>query len=258
MNLNTLSKSQSDYKSGSLPVALYPNKMRQNNDGKLSYYVRLISRGVCTNTDIVNDVMANGLNGDLSKEQLLRAAELFTNARLSRVSDGYIVDDGICRICAKITGTFESESDTFSTERHGVTLSAHATASAKEVLADLRPVIRQGNSAKPIITDVYDLESGSQDTLTRGGFLDIRGANICIGGDAENVGLHFEYIGDSKKNVRLTAKKLGTNTTTHIACVVPLNLAEGSYRLRIVTQFTNPKPLKKPLSFLYESLFTVA
>ena len=228
MNINTLAQQVSDRKSGDLPVALYPNKMRQQVDGRLTYFARVINRGVCTNSDIANDIVASGLNGELIREQLLRAAELFTNARLSRIADSYTVDDGICRTYVKVTGSFASEADAFSTERHGIGLRSYATAEAKEALSELRPVIRQGNSTRPVITKIRDLESGKDDTLTRGGFLDIRGANLCIGGDAEDVGLYFEHTEDSGKAIRLSAQKLGTNTATRIVCVVPLGLRRAA------------------------------
>ena len=259
MEFSTIAPSGADYKQGSLPVALYPNRMRQSSDGHLTYFARIICRGTCTNEDIVNDVMANGLNGDLSKEQLLNIVMLLKNARLKRLADGYAVDDGITRTYAKVTGAFGSEFDTFSTERHGIDLRSYATTEAKAVLAELRPAIRQGTLAKPVITEIRDLESGKADTLTRGGFLDIRGANICVGGESEDVGLHFEHTEDSGKDVCLSAQKLGTNTASRIACVVPQELSEGSYRIRIVTQLTTGKLQRKDaLSFLHETPLIVA
>ena len=44
MNLNTLAAEEADYKSGSLPVALYPNVMRRDKDGKQTFYARPIIR----------------------------------------------------------------------------------------------------------------------------------------------------------------------------------------------------------------------
>ena len=257
--VTTAAQSFEEHKSGNLPIALYPNRMNVAASARPSYYARLICRGTCTNEDIVNDIMTGGVNGDLSKEQLLRAAELLKNARLSRIADGYAVDDGISRMQACVTGSFNSATDTFSIERHAIGLSSRATAAAKEILSVLRPVIRQGNSTKPVITKVLDHESGRSDTLTRGGFLDIRGANIRIGGTAEEVGLYFTHTEDSGKDVKLTADKLGTNKASHIACVVPQALSEGCYRIKIVTQFINIRILRnEPMTFLLETPLTVA
>ena len=255
--MNTVSRSHDDHKSPDLPIALYPNRMRRGNGG-LTYYAKTIIRGVCTNEDIVNDILVSGLGGGLSREQLLTVAELLKNARLSRIADGYAVDDGISRIHACVSGTFETAGDSFSTKRHSISLSSRTTAYVQKLLATLRPVIRQGNTNRPVITEVRDLESGQSDTLTRGGFLDIRGANIRIGGTAAEVGLYFTHTEDSGKDVRLTADRLGMNKAKRIACAVPQGLADGTYRTKIVTQFINTKTMRKePLSFLLETPLTV-
>lgn len=46
MNLTTLAAEEADYKSGSLPVALYPNAMRREADGKQTFYARPIQQFV--------------------------------------------------------------------------------------------------------------------------------------------------------------------------------------------------------------------
>lgn len=259
MNLNTLVSENAEHKSGTLPVALYPNKMRQKADGKLTYFAKPIIRGTCTNEDLANDIVLSGLNGAFSKEQLVKAAEMLNNAKISRIIDGFTVDDGIARISANVKGSFSSKSDTFSTARHCISLSMHTSKAIKKLLSELRPVIRQGNTIKPEIKGVYDLESKSSSVLTKGGFLNISGINICIGGNSEDVGLYFDHTEDSSKSVRLSAEKLGTNMPSRIACVVPLELSKGTYRIRLVTQAINTTMLKKESqSCTYNTEFSVA
>ncbi|MEE0886307.1 MAG: hypothetical protein UIB61_05330 [Treponema sp.] len=62
MNLNTLSIEKVSHKSGSLPVALYPNMMIQDKGGKASYYAMTIIRDTCYDEDIANDIIVSGLN----------------------------------------------------------------------------------------------------------------------------------------------------------------------------------------------------
>ena len=150
MNIRTLAKKEAEYKSGNLPVALYKNTLVSDADGKNQYYAMTISRGVCTDEDIANDIVISGLLENMSKEQILSVMETARNARLARLADGYAVDDGICKCQLKIKGSFESESDTFSRERHSVSISSHPTASAKKVFSEIEPVIRQGEFHKAI------------------------------------------------------------------------------------------------------------
>lgn len=248
---------KSETKAGNLPVALYPNKMRQDTDGKLTYYAKTINRGVCTNADLADDIIASGQNDGLSKEQIQRIAERLNEAKMQRVSDCYTVDDGINRFCARVKGTFDSDSDTFSTDHHAIGLSVHPSAAANERLSSLRPVIRQGNEIKPVVTDVFDLESKGNAVLTRGGFLNISGTNIRIGGDSEEVGLYFMHSQDDSKDVKLSAEKLGINTQTRLACVIPSGLEAGTYRLKVVTQALSSKTYrKKPTAFTFQTELT--
>lgn len=245
MNINTLSVEKVSHKSGGLPVALYPNKLFQGKDGKAGYYAMTIIRDTCFDEDIANDIIVSGLNEGLSKAQLLRIMELVRNAKLSRLADAYAVDDGISRMQLKVKGTFDSESEAFSTEKHSVEIAMHPTSDAKKYFEELRPVIRQGNSKKPVITGIYDVKSKSGDTLTKGGYLEIRGTCLKICGDNENVGLYFENTEDSSDVVKVSAEELGQNVGSTLACVVPSELKSGTYRIKVVTQFMNGKAFRK-------------
>lgn len=259
MNLTTLTSESAEHKSGTIPVAIYPNKMRQRQDGKLTYFAKPIIRGTCFIEDLANDIISSGLNGTLSKEQIVKIAEVLNNAKISRIIDGFLIDDGLARMSAKVSGSFVSDNEAFNSKKHSIGLSMHTSKEVKQLLSDLRPVIRQGNSIKPEITGIYDLESKSSTVLTKGGFLTITGTNICIGGDDADVGLYFDHTEDSSKSIRLSAERLGTNTPSHIACVVPLILSEGIYKIRLVTQAINATMRKKETqSFIYDGAFTVA
>lgn len=72
-----------------------------------------------------------------------------------------MIDDGINRSQLKVKGSFGSESELFSSEKHSIDISSHSTVAAKKVFADIVPVIRQGNSKKPAITEIYDAKSKS-------------------------------------------------------------------------------------------------
>lgn len=258
MNLNTLSIEKVSHKSGSLPVALYPNMMIQDKGGKASYYAMTIIRDTCYDEDIANDIIVSGLNEGLSKFQLLRVMELARNAKLARLADAYAVDDGISRMQLKVKGSFDSEQESFSSEKHSVEIALHPTSEAKKYFENLRPVIRQGNSKKPVITSVYDVKSKSSDTLTKGGYLEIKGAVLKISGDNEDVGLYFENTEDSSDFVKVSAEELGQNMSSTLACVVPAELKSGTYRIKVVTQFMNGKTFRKtPLEAVFGS-FTVA
>ena len=215
MNLNTLAAEEADYKSGSLPVALYPNVMRREKDGKQTFYARPIIRKHLSMEDIASDMVVEGVNGGMTREQIVSIWKNINCAVLDRVANSCSVDTGLC-LCSK------------------------------------------GNSVRPQIANIRDLESGEAGILTPGGFLEITGSNLTIAGKDESVGLYFESEDNPDNTAVLGVKKMGTNSPSKLACVVPATLAAGSYRIKIVTQFMNSKvQRKKPLTFVHDTPLTV-
>lgn len=258
MNINTLTTQEPDYKSGSLPVALYPNAMRKDADGKESYFARPIIRERLAMEDIASDMIVAGVNDGLTKEQIVSVWNKINGAVLDRVANSCSVDTGLCLCSAKVTGSFETENSGFSKDRHAIDMAFRSSKSVRENLSQLNVVIRQGNSIKPQISDVYDLESGGAEFLTKGGFLEITGSNLALFGDDESVGLYFENIDHPEKSLVLRQTKMGTNSSNRLACVVPPDLEDGNYRLKVVTQFTRSKAQRKePLVFTFDKVFNV-
>ncbi len=243
MNINTLNSTKIEHKSNEVPFALYKNVLTEATSG--GYYARVINQGTCTTEDLVCDIITAGLNEDLTKEDLLKAASLLKNAKLARILTGCTVDDGVSKSTIKLSGVFKSKSDTFSGDRHVLSLSCYATAETKEIVKSVVPVIRQGNTIVPEITEVHDLESKGSENLTKGGFLTIKGTNIKVTGNNEDVGLYFVNCDDKTKTVKLSIEKLGYNEPKRISCVVPNQLENGTYKIMIKTQYVVGKSLSK-------------
>ena len=259
MNLTTLAAEEADYKSGSLPVALYPNAMRREKDERQTFYARPIIREHLTMDDIASDMVVAGVNGGMTREQIVSIWKNINCAVLDRVANSCAVDTGLCRCSTRITGSFERDNEEFSRTRHSIGMAFHTSRTVHEKLNELNVVIRQGNSIRPQIADVRDLESDSSEFLTPGGFLEITGSNLALLGEDESVGLYFENEDNPEKTVVLRAKKMGTNSASKLACVVPATLAEGSYRIKVVTQFTRTRVQRKePQSFTFDRPLLVA
>ena len=257
MNLNTLAKEDVDYKSVSLPVALYPNAMRRKADGKQTYFARPINRSHLSMEDIANDIVVTGVNNDLSKEQIVAVWNTINSAILDRVANSNIVDCGLGVFGAKLNGTFETESDTFNHEKHSIDMGFRPSKAVRELLNKLQVVIRQGNTIRPMISEVYDLES-SGEKLTKGGFLEIIGANLTLQGEDASVGLYFVNVDDDTKTIKLDRSKIGINSSSRLACVVPTTLTAGTYHIKVVTQYSKGKTARKePVEFTFDKLFTV-
>ncbi len=58
------------------------------------------------------------------------------------------------------------------------------------------------------------------------------------------------------KSVKLTAEKIGVNTSSRVACVVP-GLESGNWKIRIVTQCSKTTPRKESQSCTYSTVFAL-
>ena len=258
MNLNTLAAKEADYKSGSLPVALYPNAMRREQDGKQTFYARPIIREHFSMNDIASDMVVEGVNNGMTREQIVAIWKNINCAVLDRVANSGSVDTGLCLCSTRISGTFGTDSEEFSRKRHSIGMAFRASRDVTKKLNELNVVIRQGNSAKPQIADIHDLESGKDGTITPGGYLEITGSNLMLFGTDESVGLYFQSEDKPENTVVLGKNKMGRNSPSKLACAVPASLAEGRYRLKIVTQYMNSKvQRKKPLTFVHDKALTL-
>ena len=255
MNINTLSQQTADYESSKLAVALYPTAMRKEADGKTTYHARTLFRNKLSMENIANIIATGSLSG-YTVEQILSVWNVVNNAMIDRVLNGSIVDGGIGSYYAKISGSFESEQSSFDHKKNAIDIAFRSGKEVKELAKSISPVIAQGNSTKPEIVSVTDIESGKDSVLTPGGFLDITGKSILVTGSNEDVGLYFVNADDESKSVKVSAAKIGVNTSSRVACVVP-PLESGSWRIRIVTQCSKNTPRKESLLFTYEPTFTV-
>jgi predicted histone-like DNA-binding protein len=108
------------------------------------------------------------------------------------------------------------------------------------------------------ISWLRDQTSGtSNDKITRGGMVHLRGNMIMIGGDDAAVGLKL-VSADTGVAYAVPTDNIAFNRTTRVIFNAPADLPDGGYRVRIVTQITsNPKkPLKSLHAFTYEPILT--
>jgi hypothetical protein len=258
MNINTLSQQTADYETSKLAVALYPTAMRKEADGKTTYHARTLFRNKLSMENIANDIIATGSLSGYTVEQILSVWSVVNNAMIDRVLNGSIVDGGIGSYYAKISGSFDSEQSSFDSKKNAIDIAFRSGKEVKELAKSLSPVIAQGNSIKPEIVSVTDIESGKDSVLTPGGFLDITGKSILVTGTNEDIGLYFVNAEDEGKTVKVPASKIGVNTSSRIACVVP-NLESGSWRIKIVTQYAKSTvPCRESKSQIFCNTFTVA
>lgn len=257
MNVNTITRNSEDYASGKLPVALYKNHMTAGEGKNNLYFARAASRTTLSMQNIAEDIIVTKALEGFSTEQIMKIWNVVNGAVIDRVLNGFTVDAGIGYFQARITGTFNSQQDSFDHKRHSIDVGFRSSPSVKELTASLDVLILQGNSIVPEITDVFDVASKERGILTPKKMLNITGKNIMLSGENEEVGLWFINTEDESKSVKVNASECGINKAGMISCVIP-ELEPGKYILKIVTQFSRSKLLSKDnKEFISNVIFTV-
>jgi hypothetical protein len=106
------------------------------------------------------------------------------------------------------------------------------------------------------ITSVTDLKTGAiNGTLIPGRDLKFSGAKLKIAGDKSEVGLYFVPAGGGAE-VKVDPSDIVVNNPAEVIAVIP-PLTAGTYRVRIITQFSSGKHLKTPHTCTFDKPLTV-
>jgi len=223
---NVLINSQNDY--------LARTKVSKRYD-KDKFIKRLLEKGtLVTETDAV---------------AVLNAIE---NTIVEILEEGGTLNLPLFNTSFSISGVFNSPHDSFDVKRHK--LNINLTKGTLLCSVEKRIMFEKANAImpQPNIVEVRDTISGKVNKiLTSGGIVEVRGYNIKIAGDDPACGLWFVGNGSVVK-----ADRLAVNKPTTVIATIP-HLAEGEYQLKVITQSSPSKILKKPKVFLYPILLKV-
>ncbi len=230
-----------DLKVGRLAIALYPTHL-QKKDGKVTYHAKVVNRDKASMADICNDLVASGNNCGLSAEVIENIWHKICHARKKRLAEGISTEDDIGTLYPSVKGTFADDQSPFTKGVHTITIRLRPSDETSETMANLTPVITQGNTCHPVIDGVQDIRTQTDTALTPGGLLSIKGRNICLVGDDEAVGLYFENVHDATEIVKVSPADMSTNSKNVLCLIIPASLKGGcQYRLRLVTQYSGSK-----------------
>lgn len=238
---------EADYAGNLLHLALRENGLTLSG-GKKRYTARVVSMGTLTKETIVKDVVTLGRNENLDYDTLLRLWDTFEAAAIDRIKRGFRVKGAICEAGLSVRGTFDTKSEEFNAKKHSIVPIFKAGETLLEALSDADVTIVQSGTRAPDITAVRDAESGTDDTLTPGGILVIRGHNIRLAGTSGDVGVYFVNAADGSE-VKADSRRVSENRSGRVGVIVP-PLEKGTYTVRIVTQYIGSTTVfrKTPLS----------
>lgn len=247
-----------DYARNKLHIALKKNNLPTSGAEKGTYIGRIVKMGVLTKETIVKDVVTLGKNEGVDYDTLLRLWDVFEAAAIDRLVRGFRVKGEICEAKLSVRGTFASRSEKFDPEKHSIEPSFKAGKGLLAAVSNAEVEITQSRTTAPSIREVYDAESGTSDRLSPNGFLDIKGVNIRLAGNADDVGVYFVNA-DNGTEYKVDPKKVSQNHSGKVSVIIP-PLEKGSYIVRIKTQYIGSTTTfrKDALSAQTKSALTVS
>ena len=231
-----------------LYVDLYLNSL---TDKLGDYSGKIAITGTIRNADIASRIVKNG--SELRAETIENILKRADQEKINALSEGKSVVDGIGQYLLTVTGSFEGEKAPFESDKHKLGVSMTMSKNLRESLTAVSVSTRPSSSGITI-NSVYDSMTGEKNgVITPLSNVVIKGQNIKVVGEGEEIGVFFTKVGGEKKAIKLLTHNNHSQLTILLA-----DLEDGEYELSITTQYgSGNRILKEARSYTYPILLYV-
>jgi hypothetical protein len=207
-----------------------------------------------TQNDIVDRVM--GIGAGLTRSDIVSVLEAEIQVIGTIIAEGGAINTELFNAFPSISGVFDAPDEAFDHGKHQIKINLHPGVVLRAAVSQVKPKRVAAVVTGPVITSVTDLKTGSiNGTLTPGRDLKFSGAKLKITGDKAEVGLYFVPSGGGAE-VKADPSDIVVNNPSEVIAVIP-PLSAGTYRVRIITQFSSGKHLKTPHTCTFDKPLTV-
>jgi hypothetical protein len=173
------------------------------------------------------------------------------------IAEGGAVNTELFNAFPSISGVFDTPDEAFDHSKHKIRINLHPGVVLRSAVSQAKPKQIAAVLTGTVITSATDLKTGSVNgTLTPGRDLQLSGAKLKIVGDKSEVGLYFVPVGGGAE-AKVDPTDIVVNNPSELIAVIPA-LSAGTYRVRIITQYSSGKNLKTPHTFTFDKDPTVA
>jgi hypothetical protein len=233
-----------------IKALLYPNLLKNNSGTFKAQVITSKAQGIKDICIAHCSKPGSGINPDAMEYHV----RLFLEEMTDLLDEGFAINTGYFVAVPTIKGSFNNKNDKFDAERHSVTYKFSQGALLRERVAKIQAEILHVNYRGYGIQQVKDTRSNtSNDLLTPGGALKIKGQKIKLTGEHPDVGIYFisETTG---QRARVAPVNVITNQNSNLLILIP-DLQPDSYRLELITQYAGKgTPLNEPRSATLESI----
>jgi hypothetical protein len=207
-----------------------------------------------TQNNIVDSIMKIGAG--LTRSDIVSVLEAEKQVVEDIIAEGGAVNTELFNAFPSVSGVFDTPDEPFDPKKHKVRINLHPGVALRQAAAQVKTRRVAAVASGTVITAVTDLKTGSVNgTLTPGRDVKLSGVKLKIAGDEPEVGLYF--VPAAGAIVRVDPSDIVVNNPAEVIAVIPA-LTAGTYRVRIVTQYTSGRLLKTPHTFTFDKPLTVA
>jgi len=205
------------------------------------YIAVVSSAGRIDKQGVINALVKEGV--ELQRETLEDVVNRYNRVCASYVLSGWNVDTGLVYMRPMVTGAFFSKK--FDPAKNSVYVAVTQGASIRKEIGDTKVEVLGEMPDTMYIMQVVNMQSKIADgTLVRGRNAQVEGSYLKVAGEDPTVGVYF-INAETAAEIKLNADHLVTNDRSKLLLLVPADLPQGAYRLKVVTQFTGSNKLLK-------------
>jgi hypothetical protein len=234
-------------------IWLRPNQLTKDVENDFNAEVSTTGKTL-KNEDIARRVVAG--RSELRYETILSILHERDEIVRDALAQGTAVQDGCLRIAPRVFGAWIGASHAFDPTVHKIGLDATPSAEMRAVLETIGVEVLGEKDSGAFIGRVTDVSTDKTDgTITPDEDVIVAGDKIRIAPDDEP-GLGVFFVDESGMETQVT-HKFTENNPKKLIFRVPA-LADGVWRLKVVTRYTNGKMLlHEPRTITYEFPLTV-
>ncbi|UVD87794.1 DNA-binding domain-containing protein [Ornithobacterium rhinotracheale] len=222
-----------------LKAWLRPNLLTKED--KADFIAVPLMNGSLGLKEVIEALQKEGM--EIQTETAVDIITRFNRKASELVLNGYSVNTGLVYMRPAIKGVFYDKS--FDKEKHSVYVNVNQGLELRKASEDTKVEIL-GEQASPMsLFSITDKVTGKTDgTLTKGKNAEIKGTYLKIAGEDPKNGVTFKNL-DNQKETKLPAENVVLNEPSRLLILVPADLANGNYELRVTTQFSKGNTMLK-------------
>ncbi|MDR3283636.1 MAG: DUF4469 domain-containing protein, partial [Treponema sp.] len=162
------------------------------------------------------------------------------------ICDGFSLNMKYYSISPHVNGTWDSASEAHDREKHPIGFTFRTLKPLKDLASRIVLAVEGIVEDAAFIAEVTDVSSGTVNTtVTSGGVVIIEGHKIKVAGDKPGVGIAITGTrAGGTPYTNAIAPPYVENGASKVIAVLPSGIPEGTFKIRITTQFTGSTLLK--------------